>query len=63
MSPFESSLLLEDPVVARGSDLLLLLGFGHRAADAKLRSARFGWKECLCGGFCFQTYHSLLPPT
>lgn len=54
------ALLLEDPMVAQGSDLLLLLGFGHYAAAAKLRTACFGLGECLCGGFCFQPFTSHL---
>lgn len=48
--PLSLACLLDDPVVPQGSDLLLLLRSGHRAAEAKLRSAHFALWECLCGG-------------
>lgn len=60
--PLNLACLLEDPVVTQDSDLLLLLRFGHRAAEAKLRAAHFALRECLCGGLCSQTRRSLSPP-
>lgn len=60
--PLNLACLLEDPMVTQGSDLLLLLRFGHRAAEAKLRAAHLALRECLCGGLCSQTRRSLSPP-
>lgn len=59
--PLNLACLLEDPVVTQGSDLLLLLRFGHRAAEAKLRTAHFALRECPCGGLCSQTPFTSCP--
>lgn len=45
--PLSFACLLDDPVVPQGSDLLLLLIFGHRAAEAELRTAHFAPSVCV----------------